>query len=435
MFSSACYGHFLWVSTTENKPAEVRMMFSEAPHPGEAHLADRIRDARLLVHSRKGSSQALTPKMVNNGDRSWWQATATTTVTNATAEFQYGIYKGSLLNYYARHVDLSGADKMQGGEKQPEPMLKLDILPLVRDNRLQLNVSWNQKPLPEAEITLWLDDAKKVMTTGENGRVTFPLQNCREVAVLASYILPDSPGSHNGQPYQQERHYSSLTVRLSRTDASQRLARARANRAVWKDFPGFRANLVVNIDGQETAGSVVVDAGGDFRLELDDEKARRWCHRQIAEMVTHRMPSGELSDEARFVEPIDTHPLGRRLRLSQDAMGSEYRVKQDVVTQVNRSLGDRRFTISVLEVTKTVEGKYLPKAYTVSFWDTASGELLSTTTAYHQYHRLGAFDLPRRIMQVEAGRDSYQCRVLDFRDLELLATSGDPDSNRDPAKK
>ena len=40
--------------------------------------------------------------------------------------------------------------------------------------------------------------------------------------------------------------------------ATQLLAEARAARALWQDFPGFSADVEVNLDGQVTASRVEV---------------------------------------------------------------------------------------------------------------------------------------------------------------------------------
>ena len=74
-------------------------------------------------------------------------------------------------------------------------------------------------------------------------------------------------------------------------------------------------------------------------------------------------------------------------------MGSHYRIKDDVIREVNRKSDSGRFTISVLEVRRNEEGKYLPGVYTVSFWN-KDGSLRSTTTTTETWKRVGTFDLP-----------------------------------------
>ena len=87
-------------------------------------------------------------------------------------------------------------------------------------------------------------------------------------------------------------------------------------------------------------------------------------------------------------------------------MASTYRVKGDLICQVNRELEDGRFTISVLSVHRNREGKVLPEAYNVSFWN-EDGTLRESTTVRNEWTRVGAFDLPTSHAAVTAAKDSY----------------------------
>src|SRR5258708_7261022 len=75
--------------------------------------------------------------------------------------------------------------------------------------------------------------------------------------------------------------------------ATKLLADARAARAEWLDFTGFRADLEVNIDGRVTKGTVLVAATGDVSLKLDgDEEVNKWAKRQLSSLVGHRLSDG-----------------------------------------------------------------------------------------------------------------------------------------------
>ena len=73
------------------------------------------------------------------------------------------------------------------------------------------------------------------------------------------------------------------------------------------------------------------------------------------------MPGGESDDRVSFADEQTDHPLGRLIKLDYDsAMASAYRIKDDVIREVNRQMDGGRFTISVFEVNRNAEGKYLP---------------------------------------------------------------------------
>ncbi len=62
---------------------------------------------------------------------------------------------------------------------------------------------------------------------------------------------------------------------------------------------------------------------------------------------------------------------------------------------------DMRFTISVIEVYRNLEGKYLPRTYTVSFWDAKTGNLKSTSTVLDEWKRVSKWGLPSRLLSIE----------------------------------
>lgn len=51
-------------------------------------------------------------------------------------------------------------------------------------------------------------------------------------------------------------------------------------------------------------------------------------------------------------------------------------------------------TITVLENEVNVEGKFLPRSYTVDYWDDATGRLLRAEAVKDRWRRVGDFDLP-----------------------------------------
>jgi hypothetical protein len=56
-----------------------------------------------------------------------------------------------------------------------------------------------------------------------------------------------------------------------------------------------------------------------------------------------------------------------------DRLHSTQRVKDGKLVQVNRTMGGKRFTIDVTEFEKTPNGRVYPSAFTVTWWDAASG--------------------------------------------------------------
>jgi Protein of unknown function (DUF3386) len=55
-------------------------------------------------------------------------------------------------------------------------------------------------------------------------------------------------------------------------------------------------------------------------------------------------------------------------------------VKDGKMVQVNRMMGGQRFTIDVTEFEKSPDGRYFSSAFTVTYWDAATGKRVEKQT-------------------------------------------------------
>ncbi len=208
--------------------------------------------------------------------------------------------------------------------------------------------------------------------------------------------------------------------------AQQMMIRAHQARAEWNNFPGFTASLQVCRDGQSVSGRITVNHEGEIQLQLPDESGWEWVETSLRSVVAHRQPSADRKYDVQFADDETEHPLGRLIRLNKDLMGSMYRIKGDVITEVHRKMGAQRFTISVLEVSRNQEGKYLPRTYSFSTWDAKRGDLLQNTTVHNSWKRVGNYDLPERLLWViTKNQGQREVRQIRFRDQRLLDESAD----------
>ncbi len=93
---------------------------------------------------------------------------------------------------------------------------------------------------------------------------------------------------------------------------------------------------------------------------------------------------------------------------------SSYRVLDDRITVVNRNMGDRNMTITVLDDIRNAEGKQLPQSYTVQYWKADTGELDRTESISNRWTRVGRYDLPASVTVRTASKTG-----LSVRDLQL----------------
>jgi hypothetical protein len=176
---------------------------------------------------------------------------------------------------------------------------------------------------------------------------------------------------------------------------------ARAARATWDGFPGFTANLIVNHNGKITKAKVEVKDTGKVVLDIADADIKKFVYGQVASLVGHRMGGDTGKDTpCAFADKDTVHPLGRKIIVLGDEMGSSYRIKDNQLLEVNRKLKVGHFTITVLKNHLTPEKKYLPLSYVVNTWG-AKG-LQSSWTYQHTWKRVGKYDLPAGVMIVIA---------------------------------
>jgi hypothetical protein len=301
-------------------------------------------------------------------------------------------------------------------------------VPTLTGDRLVLEVLYQGKPSVGSEVVLIAPDGEqKEVKTNAEGRVELPATAGRH-AIRAAHIERDKSGQRDGQKYAETWHYATLTLDVPATtgpavSAVDLLEKARAGRSLWgDDFPGFTADLGISGDGQQLTGKLTIDAEGDVSVELSKSPLADWAEEQLHSLVQHRMPRGEVvQDKVTYSDDDTAHPLGRKIDLGDPNLQSAYRIKDDVIMEVNRSMGKQRFTISVLEIERNAENKYLPRAFTMNFFDSASGDLKMSLGYWNSWQRVGKFDLPKSILEVAAHKGTTAAREIDFRDVRLKA--------------
>ena len=358
-------------------------------------------------------------------------ACAPTSPASLEAHCDYGIFsRGAapvLLQYYAKH--LAGDWSKAGPQLAQSPRLALDIVPKIDNAQLALRVLYQGQGVAGSEVVV-IDPAGKEyeLKSDAEGRVCLPAVAGR-YAIRANHVEPKRSGDRDGKHYEQTSHYATLTLDLpagaaaETTDtAADLLRRARAARSVWDDsFPGFSADLTVTGNGQRVPAQLIIDASGTVKLEMVPSKLADWAEEQLNSLVQHRMPGGEVTQGTiTFGDNDATHPLGRQIDLGDDQLKSVYRIKDDVIREVNRAAGADRFTISVLETVRNPEGKYLPRAFTMTFFDGTSGQIKVSFSYWNDWQRIGKFDLPKTILEIGARPGSTATRQIVFENVSML---------------
>jgi len=208
-----CAAHMLWVKTISHDGGQHAFLFFGESAVDEAyHLPDALADATLWRRTAENQRSELRTAQLDTDERIGLIAPLKDGEPCVLeANEQYGVYGTALLAYSAKHVHANSSKQFNAAGASKE--LKLDVVPRVAGDRLELTVLWNGRPLAGADVSLRVDDEQEGVekTTDEKGRVTFEPEGEGIVSVLTSRMDESLTGELNGKPYDHGLQYASLT--------------------------------------------------------------------------------------------------------------------------------------------------------------------------------------------------------------------------------
>lgn len=308
---------------------------------GQEGIRAVLRKIRVCGRIGNPCYEKLSPRKVIHEDEGYLQAEIPAQgACSVEASCLYGVFSRGdapfLLNYYAKHVRAESSAELSRLARASE--LPLDIVPTWDQRGLQLQILWQDKPVASAELHSVDPHANEnTSTSDQDGYVSLRVDGPGLYGVRANYIEKGRSGEHEGKAYGEVRHYCTLTLQLPLVEsvgsaapiaAADLLARVRAARALWEEFPGFAAD------------------------------------------------------------------------------------------------------VSVLDVARNAEGKYLPQTFTVSYWDAETGAVRFHQTHQQQYARVGRFDLPARLMEVYSAPNEYHVRTIALCNHRLLDPKGSQEERK-----
>jgi hypothetical protein len=419
--------HFLFIRI--NEPAEagrsVEVFFSELAEAGDPRFIDKIAGTKLSIQELAGKFEPLEVRKGADRLRAYLPATGAVSVHGF---LEYGVLQREvpfLLRYYPKAI--SGAPDVVNALK-PHPNAALEITAEVKGDTVALVLLQNGKPVPKAHFTTVDDDlANEELDADDTGRVVWKPGSPGHYCVYAKAVLPQA-GEKNGTKYTEIREFATLAFHwpLVREGADPEAVKlfqtAIAARAAWSNFPGFQAEVSGVVDGRSFDGQATVAADGSVKLKLDQEVAAPWVEEQLSSVAMHRRATDAHSAAPpvlRFSDRDEHHPLGRLLTFVGGEFASSYRVSGDQITVVNRCFGAQNMTITVLENEKNAAGKYLPRSYTVQYWNAKTGRLDRTETVRNRWTRVGPFDLPTEITATTATSSGLSVRSVKLTNHKL----------------
>ncbi|MGH9785202.1 MAG: DUF3386 family protein, partial [Terriglobia bacterium] len=200
---------------------------------------------------------------------------------------------------------------------------------------------------------------------------------------------------------------------LNDGDARDLLKAARDVRGKWgNEFPGFQADLEVFYKNQVHRGLVTVSAGGGVKVDLPDADAKDWASATLSSLAMHSRSSDFDKTDDRYAivfGPDDHSPLGRLIELQKDPYHSSYRVRDNIITQVNRRMGKQRFTIDVLHIGRDESGHKTSESFVVNTFDDATSRFVKSEAFRDEFIVLEDYKTAKNPFRDRDGTD----RLLD----------------------
>ncbi|HET6883917.1 MAG TPA: DUF3386 family protein [Pirellulales bacterium] len=402
---STASAHFLFIRITP--PAEggraAEVYFSERATAGDPRFLDKVAHARLWRQSTPGEFEPLEVRKASDRLRAHLPASGSLAVVGVC---EYGVLARPgeppfLLRYYPKAV---AGEPEELNRLQRRPQTPLEIMATFGDKSVELVALAEGRPLPGAVFhVVGSDLTDEEITADANGRASWSPVSSGTWSVYVRHVLPTA-GEQDGRSYDEIRQFATFSFAWPLVhsgpdkQAVELFEEAIAARAQWRGFHGFQADVAGAVDGREFSGKVKVGADGSVTLASDDEATHEWAEDQLTSIAMHRAASDRRSGEHPRLwfgdDENDAHPLGRLLIFDGGGFASSYRVKDRQISVVNRAMGRENMTITVLDNEQTADGKFLPRSYTVHYWDDATGRLLRSEAIDDRWTKVGDFDLP-----------------------------------------
>ncbi|TWU19520.1 DUF3386 family protein [Allorhodopirellula heiligendammensis] len=191
------------------------------------------------------------------------------------------------------------------------------------------------------------------------------------------------------------------------------------SRAVWENFPGFTADLVVITDSASHSTKLRVESDFEYSYQLPADADEPWVDAKLRSVISHRRPDDAPAYDVVFLDHNETSPIGRLI--GQRNGSGEFRIQDGVIREVHRKSETSWMEITNVEQFKTTNGQFLPETTSVTFRDPGTGNLKSNGSNRFTWTQVGDFYLPESSFTVQVGVDGErEIRELHFSNHKLL---------------
>ncbi|MBM0741437.1 DUF3386 domain-containing protein [Phormidium sp. CLA17] len=201
---------------------------------------------------------------------------------------------------------------------------------------------------------------------------------------------------------------------VAQVSAQELFQAAYENRYTWeRTFPGYTADVLLKLDGQDFKGTVRVNPDLTAEVfDIEDEQAKKLVHGQLWEIAIHRVRRSfeETHSKNTFAYGETDESGAVAILMGGKSEGDRYKVHNGEVSLVHRHMHGVVITINTFSTHDTGEG-YLPYRYDSVYQDPKTGEQKGGKSLFEdEYEQVGGFFiLNRRFMETDVhGKTSTQ---------------------------
>ena len=206
-------GHFVYL-VPDSSGQEIQVVFSETPHPDEKVSAEKIAGTQLFAVDAGGNKTRLKAEKLEHHLTAKLPGTQTVLLTGVT---EYGVanskHTGNIpvhIQYFSKAVvgNLAQASHMRLDKSVP-----LEIVPVVREGKLEFLAFSSGKPVAEADCTVKTpgDEKGERSKTTASGQVPGRFDKPGRYGVWVRTV-DLSPGSLEGARFDKTHVYATLVV-------------------------------------------------------------------------------------------------------------------------------------------------------------------------------------------------------------------------------
>lgn len=203
---SAAQAHFPWLTIDESGHA--LLFFSESMLERDYHVPECVEKATVERVDQRTPTVVELSSVDEEGFIGRKSDKPVGQDAVLTSTIKYGVYHGTLLEYFVKHVPMT-----RNAPKSPAGALPLNATPVVTDDGITLHVVWHDEPLAGAQVTLIDSKSKRAEAkTDEQGAVRLTPEHEGPVAFLVNHGDQQARGEFDGQEFTSKTYFLTMTT-------------------------------------------------------------------------------------------------------------------------------------------------------------------------------------------------------------------------------